>query len=52
MMKKWLSLLLVFCLLAGMAMAEGAAPEVVVPLDEKMVLENEQIVDGYGWMRE
>ena len=52
MLKKWMSLLLVFCLLAGAAMAESAVPEVAVPLDEKMLLENEQSVDGYGWMRE
>lgn len=52
MAKKWMSLLLVFCLLASAALAENAIPEVVVPLDEKMVLENEQVVDGYGWMRE
>lgn len=52
MLKKWMSLLLVFCMMAGMAMAEAAVPEVVIPLDDKTTLENEQVVDGYGWMRQ
>jgi len=51
MLKRLLSLLLALCLLLGAAAAESAMPQVVVDLGEKATLDDEQVVDGYGWMR-
>lgn len=51
-MKKFLSLLMALCLMLSVAAAESALPQVELPLDEKTELVDEQMVDGYGWMRQ